>query len=85
MEKFPELKDFVQDVYFESLSKFNTLKEFIQTLDDIARTPGLSHVELLGIISESLDRCKFLESEEFKDSCKTLHQIEILAKDLNII
>jgi len=86
MEKFPEMKDFITDLYFENSIRYFAVKEFVEILNRIAIEPGLDEMELKGLISECLDKCNYLESDEHWDSLqdKTIHQIYCLAKDLKV-
>lgn len=82
---YPELNDFVQDVYFENDSKFKMLKQFVEQLNDISTEPGMDYLTLQAIIRDSLSKCTELENKEPKTSEFEFinNQIKEMAFDLN--
>jgi hypothetical protein len=85
MSNFPELTDFIQDIYFENEEKFKTIREFLEMLKDVSIDSGMDLTTLQGLINDSWCKCLELENEEPKISEFEFvnNQIKEMAIDLN--
>lgn len=64
LKNYPELRDFIQDVYFEDRHIFETVKQFVEQLNDIITEPGLNQTDIQFIIQDALDQCLRMENED---------------------
>lgn len=67
MEKYPEFNDLITEFHSENQAKYEAVKEFVEMLNNIGCAPGVNDTELRCIIRDSLRRCDYLESDEYKD------------------